>query len=421
MAKKRKKQWSKLVEEAGVRILLYERANSSSVWYSFTRPDGSKVRKSLKTTSRDTATENAKALAKELAEAKLTGRDTQSLTIGQLFGAYFRDRAPTLSDRWRKSAETRRTLFEGAWGPSKLVGDIGQSDVDRFTERRMSGEVTAEGTLVVDGVRAGTVEADLRWLSTVFRWARGVKVNGRPLILSNPMEGLRRPAEQNVRRPVASHQRFTATMERADLVDPDGRLRCMLTLARYTGRREGSICGLRADDILRDPHAVRAVLAGMGLDETAAEHFPNGGIRWRGETDKKGYESVTPLSRPAREEIDRYLEKSPRLGAVPLFPAPSATVKGSEAEEPREAPMRIDTAGKWLLRAEKKAKLPKLAGGRWHPYRRLFATELRALPVHDVAAAGGWWSVETVQRIYQRAEAEGVLSAIQAIGGASGS
>ncbi len=31
--------------------------------------------------------------------------------------------------------------------------------------------------------------------------------------------------------------------------------------------------------------------------------------------------------------------------------------------------MRIDTAGKWLLRAEKKANLPKLAGGRWHPYR----------------------------------------------------
>ena len=35
----------------------------------------------------------------------------------------------------------------------------------------------------------------------------------------------------------------------------------------------------------------------------------------------------------------------------------------------------------------------------------------------DVAAAGGWRSVETVQRIYQRAEAEGVLSAIQTIGG----
>jgi hypothetical protein len=55
-------------------------------------------------------------------------------------------------------------------------------------------------------------------------------------------------------------------------------------------------------------------------------------------------------------------------------------------------------------------------GGIWHPYRRLFAIELKALPIHDVAAAGGWSSVETVQRIYQKAEAEGVLKAVQSIG-----
>ena len=94
---------------------------------------------------------------------------------------------------------------------------------------------------------------------------------------------------------------------------------------------------------------------------------------------------------------------------VPLFPAP----KGPDS------PIRKDTAGRWLMKAEKLAKMPKLAGGRWHPYRRLFATELRALPVHDVAAAGGWRSVETVQRIYQRAEAEGVLTAIQSVGPSS--
>jgi hypothetical protein len=46
----------------------------------------------------------------------------------------------------------------------------------------------------------------------------------------------------------------------------------------------------------------------------------------------------------------------------------------------------------------------------------LFAIELRALPVHDVAAAGGWRSVQTVQQIYQRAEPKGVLGVIEKVG-----
>ena len=62
-----------------------------------------------------------------------------------------------------------------------------------------------------------------------------------------------------------------------------------------------------------------------------------------------------------------------------------------------------DVAGRWLLKAERLAGLPKLSGGRWHPYRRLFATELKSVPVKDVAFAGGWKSIETVQRIYQQA------------------
>ena len=166
------------------------------------------------------------------------------------------------------------------------------------------------------------------------------------------------------------------------------------------------ICQLRADDVLRGPQAVREALAALGLDERAADHFPNGGFRWRAETDKVGVHSITPLSSPVRAELDRYMARSPRLGGVPLFPAPKDPTK----------PNRTDLASKWLLRAETLAKLPKLARGRWHPYRRLFAMELKALPIHDVAAAGGWTSVQTVQLIYQQAEPEGVLGAIEMVG-----
>lgn len=432
-AKRRKKHWSKTVEEAGVAVRIYERANSSALWYSV-MAGGEKRRRSLKTTDRGLAETRARAIARSLAELQLTGADLRRVTLGQLLGQYFRKRAPSLSKRWRTAAETRRALFLAAWGREKAVADIGQHDVDHFTALRTAGGLNPEALRIgaelaqaeedgsatdalqelrqrleaarAQAVRPGTVEADLRWLSTVFRWARGVKIDGRRLLEANPLEGLRRPEEKNVRRPIASHERYLATIEKADDVDVAGRLRCMLALARFTGRREGAICQLQADDVLRDRKAVRRVLAGLGLDESAAEHYPHGGIRWRGETDKQGFDSVTPLSEPARAELDRYLERSPRLGATPLFPAPGDSSK----------PMRKDTAGVWLLRAEKLAGLPKLAGGRWHPYRRLFATELRALPVHDVAAAGGWRSVETVQRIYQRAEASGVLSAVERVG-----
>ena len=152
-------------------------------------------------------------------------------------------------------------------------------------------------------------------------------------------------------------------------------------------------------------YAVRVSLASLGLDESAATHYPQGGLRWRAESDKQGFESVTPLSGQARVELDRYLAKTPRLGDVPLFPAPTDPSK----------PIRKDLAGDWLMKAERLAKQPKLRGTRWHGYRRLFATELKSVPVQDVAAAGGWKSIETVQRLYQQAEPSGVLSAIERV------
>ena len=50
----RKKHWSKLIEEDGLSIRLYERANSTVVWYGIVR-DGKKIRKSLETRDRTLA------------------------------------------------------------------------------------------------------------------------------------------------------------------------------------------------------------------------------------------------------------------------------------------------------------------------------------------------------------------------------
>ena len=82
----------------------------------------------------------------------------------------------------------------------------------------------------------------------------------------------------------------------------------------------------------------------------------------------------------SREAVDLFLRKNPHLGEAWLFPSPR---KDTE-------PIRRDLAGKWLLKAEKLSELPKLKGGVWHPYRRLWAVERKHLPDADVAAAGGW-------------------------------
>ena len=71
---------------------------------------------------------------------------------------------------WRGFGLTRRDLFERAWGVDKLVADIGQADVDRFADMRRMGQLRTEQSSRKGGVRDGTIEADLRWLSTVFRW-----------------------------------------------------------------------------------------------------------------------------------------------------------------------------------------------------------------------------------------------------------
>lgn len=107
----------------------------------------------------------------------------------------------------------------------------------------------------------------------------------------------------------------------------------------------------------------------------------------------------------------------------PLFTGPTAQsvlakVLTEQPAPPRsirpEVPEGINAV---VCRSLERDVTARPSGTSWHCCRRLFATELKALPIKDVAAAGGWSSTETVQRIYQQAEAEGVLDAVQSIGG----
>ena len=399
----RKKRWSKIIVEVGVQVRIYERANSSSLWYSVTR-NGKKHRKSLKTSDRALAESRAKSVAQKLALASLTGDDLRSPTLGHVFELYRQEKLPLLSEARITFAETHLDLFTQAWGTDLEVSNLSPSHVARYVADRRSGALSPNlNGREVTGVRDGTIDGDFKWLRSVFHFARRHKVGGRSALPVNPLEDLTWPKEKNPHKPIASHERYIRTQEHTDVVDPSGRLRCILALARLTGRRESAICGLRVNDVLRDDAAVTRQLAEAGMDERIAGHMPHGAIRWSDETDKEGFLFIAPLSESARTEIDRYLAKNPRVGDVPLFPAAQNVLKV----------IRRDIAARLLLKAEKKAELPKLQRGVFHPYRRLWASERKALPSKDVAHAGGWKDIETMLGSYVQSDAETVLRVVE--------
>jgi integrase len=182
-----------------------------------------------------------------------------------------------------------------------------------------------------------------------------------------------------------------------------GRLRVILALLRYTrGRRLGAICALRADDVLLTADQIRATLAASGMDERLAAHMPHGAIRWSEQSDKMGLLFVSPLSEPARAALETCLRQSPRLGSVPLLPAPKCA----------SVPIDSKLVGKWIRRAERRAGLPKLRGSTAHAYRRLWASERKNLPDVDVAAAGGWKDTRSLKTSDQQADPASVLNAV---------
>ncbi len=139
------------------------------------------------------------------------------------------------------------------------------------------------------------------------------------------------------------------------------------------------------------------------MDERLAEHMPHGAIRWSDGSDKMGYLFISPLSRSAREELDRYLGRTLILGDAPLFPS----------DRDSTVSIRKDVASRWLLKAEAAAKLPKLRGGIWHPYRRLWASERKHLPDVDVAEAGGWSDTRALRLSYQQSDPATVLRVVE--------
>ncbi len=121
---------------------------------------------------------------------------------------------------------------------------------------------------------------------------------------------------------------------------------------------------------------------------------PYGAIHWPADTDKTGKEWLVPISKDVRVAIDRILQQRPGIGAAFIFPSVNDASK----------PLAGDVASSWLMKAERLAKLPKQDGSLWHAYRRKWATERKHLSPVDVASAGGWTGLSSLQTCYQLAD-----------------
>jgi hypothetical protein len=405
---KAKRRKSVTVEDPGVRVRVYKRGDT--YWFDVRLDKKRRKRVSSHTNDRTIAESRARELAKAIGEQRgQAATKTDAVTLGEIFRLYhdlYRDdagRAP--AGQWKKAAVTRTAAFLAAWGRETPVVSISQTSVGKYCDERQRAwrakRKDEKATL-----RPGALDCDFRWLSSVFNWGTRHKLaDGSRLLSLNPLHDCNWPREKDPRRPRSSQERFLATMNHADAVDPSGRLRAILALARYTARRVDAICHLRASDVLLSRDRVVAALAAGGKDIADADHMPHGGIRWSAESDKQGMLHVTAISADARAALERYLAANPRLGDVPLFPSVERKADGPEV------PLSRSTATKWLARAERLAELPKLAGGVWHPYRRLWATERQHIADVSVAAGGGWKSTKTL-KLYQGVMAANVLDAV---------
>ena len=167
-----------------------------------------------------------------------------------------------------------------------------------------------------------------------------------------------------------------------------------MLLVEGLGWRVSAICALRASDV----------------DLKASPAAPNGRIYKRAANDKEGMSGWLPMSQSVRAGIDRIRAANPAIGELPLFPAPRAKEEHERGKIPKAWTRHYARA--LLERAEKAAKLSKVDGGDFHPYRRKWATERKHLPDADVAAAGAWSDTRALKMSYQQVDDATLLAVV---------
>ena len=298
------------------------------------------------------------------------------LTLATLFDIYGEEVTPTKSEPTRKHDRVATKMFLEFFGRDRKPATLSQREWDRFIRDRRSGKVGPSGKPVSDR----TAEYDLRFLLAVLNWAtKSRDEEGRLLLESNPLRGLKLPKEKNPTRVLLTQAEYEALLDVSLAVE--WRFHVALVLAHETGHRIGAVRKLRWSDVDLD----------------------SGMIRWRGEHEKTGYEHRTPVTAEALSVLEGARRRNPGIGDIPVLPAP-------------KDPSRC--VSRWLVRdwwekAEELAGLEPKRGRGWHSLRRKFASDLMNQPLKVLCELGGWKTAETVLQCYQRADEDRLRKALE--------
>jgi integrase len=380
--------WSLTLGERGSRVRVFQETAGGVFYREMWIPGRGRSKISLRTTSRTEARARAEAFLRAVLDAGMP-RQRAPLTLGELWTRYqqecpaYRDNAETT----RADKIARAELLLLAFGKDMPVEMLALADVERYSETRRRGTGWPDGH-TTEPVRARSVAADLQLLRTMIRWATTVRLPDRSWLLAeNPLRGLTLPTEPNPKRPVATFDRFVIVRDAVRALAVEAatdlryrwlRLELALVLVEATGRRIGSVAALRWEDVQQDPPA----------------------IRWRAEHDKKGRDAVIPIPVELLNEIRRLRAQ---LGAF---------ADGYVFADRKGGHWSTDLLAQLLRQAEQRAKVPKQRGGAWHPYRRKWATERKALPIADVKEAGGWKDTATLLTCYQQPDEHTLLAVV---------
>ncbi len=355
-------RWSYSAGERGVsrcRVFEHHRTGLLSLEV---REQGRRVRIALG--HRDRAA--AKATADKTAAAIRTGEPVQapSLTLRQLFDNYGAEVTPTKGvSSQQHDRRAARLLLEGL-GMLTHANSLTRRDWDAYIRFRKQKGDTRRGKRVRGRPTNGrAIEGDLKFLVAALHWAVAAGLLDR-----HPLKGMPWPRPISIKRPIVTAQQVAALRSVAPLVDPMADL--MFVLCHQTGHRVGAVRQLRWSDI----------------------NASAGSVRWRAEWDKRRNEHETPLTETALTALSSAHGLRRQVGDAWVFPCPTDPSK----------PVSKHLVRDWWERMESLAGLEPEPGRGWHSLRRLFATDLKRMPLADLCALGGWKDPQTVLKCYMK-------------------